>query len=199
MLQLDDKAWRLLQALQADGRQPLKALAQVAGLSLPATAERIKRLEEAGVITGMHAEVSPAALGYGVRAVVGINVPQPGKRQLIERLTQMPEVLECHHVSGADSYLMTVVATDLVHLETLIASINIYGETRTSIVFSAPGLAQSPASRPLKRAGSGGDAVVAICAATVSTAEGGSAHRHTRRAGGESCAGTAYGASRPRT
>lgn len=138
MMQLDDKAWRLLQALQADGRQPLKALAQVAGLSLPATAERIKRLEEAGVITGVRAEVSPAALGYGVRAVVGINVPQPGKRQLIDRLAQMPEVLECHHVSGADSYLMTVVATDLVHLETLIASINIYGETRTSIVFSTP-------------------------------------------------------------
>ena len=138
MLQLDDKAWRLLQALQADGRQPLKALAQAAGLSLPATAERIKRLEDAGVITGVRAEVSPAALGYGVRAVVGIHVPQPGKRQLIERLTAMPEVLECHHVSGADSYLMTVVATDLAHLEALIASINLYGETRTSIVISSP-------------------------------------------------------------
>ena len=50
----------------------------------------------------------------------------------------MPEVLECHHVSGADSYLMTVVATDLAHLEALIASINLYGETRTSIVFSTP-------------------------------------------------------------
>ncbi|BCO29732.1 HTH-type transcriptional regulator LrpC [Rhodoferax lithotrophicus] len=138
MIQLDDKAWSLIKALQTDGRQPLKALAQAANLSLPATAERLKRLEEAGVISGVHAEVSAAAVGYGVRAIIGINVPQPGKRQLIDKLIQMPEVLECHHVSGADSYLMTVVATDLQHLEALIASINVYGETRTSIVFSTP-------------------------------------------------------------
>lgn len=59
-VQLDDKAWRLVAALQADGRQPLKALAQAASLSLPATAERLRRLEEAGVISGVHAEVSPA-------------------------------------------------------------------------------------------------------------------------------------------
>lgn len=138
MVQLDDKAWRLMTALQADARLPLKALAQAASLSLPATAERLKRLEEAGVISGVHAEVSSATVGYGVRAIVGINVPQPGKRKLIDKLTQMPEVLECHHVSGADSYLMTIVATDLAHLEALIASINVYGETRTSIVFSTP-------------------------------------------------------------
>ena len=117
MLQLDDKAWRLLQALQADGRQPLKALAQAAGLSLPATAERIKRLEDAGVITGVRAEVSPAALGYGVRAVVGIHVPQPGKRQLIERLTAMPEVLECHHLTGEHDYLLKVALRNRQDLE----------------------------------------------------------------------------------
>lgn len=135
---LDDKAWRLIQALQADGRQSLKVLAQAAGLSLPATAERLKRLEEAGVIGGVHAEVPPAAVGYAVRAIIGINVSQPGKKKLIHKLTTMPEVLECHHVSGADSYVMTVVAIDLPHLEDLIASINVYGETRTSIVFSTP-------------------------------------------------------------
>lgn len=137
-MQLDDKAWRLMQALQADARLPLKSLAQVAGLSLPATAERLKRLEEAGIISGFHAEVSPESVGYGVRAVVGINVPQPGKTALIELLQSMPEVLECHHVSGADSYILTVVARDLSHLEELIGSVNRYGETRTSIVFSTP-------------------------------------------------------------
>lgn len=137
-MQLDDKAWWLMKALQADARLPLKSLAQVAGLSLPATAERLKRLEEAGIISGFHAEVSPESVGYGVRAVVGINVPQPGKTALIELLQSMPEVLECHHVSGADSYILTVVARDLRHLEELIGSVNRYGETRTSIVFSTP-------------------------------------------------------------
>lgn len=138
MLQLDDKAWRLIAAMQADGRQPLKKLAEAAGLSLPATAERIRRLEEAGVLTGVHAEVAPAAVGYGVRAVVGIQALQPGKKSLLKKLEAMPEVLECHHVSGADSYLVTLVARDLVHLEALIGAINPYGETRSSIVFSTP-------------------------------------------------------------
>jgi DNA-binding Lrp family transcriptional regulator len=65
-LQLDAKAWRILNALQADGRAPLKQLAQEAGLSIPATAERLKRLQEAGVITGVHAQLDAYAAGYGV-------------------------------------------------------------------------------------------------------------------------------------
>ena len=90
-LPLDDKAWLLLQALQADARAPLKALADAAGLSLPATAERIKRLQEAGVVRGYQAQVDPAAVGYGVRAIVGIHVPQPGKRALLDKLASLPE------------------------------------------------------------------------------------------------------------
>ncbi|RID98853.1 Lrp/AsnC family transcriptional regulator [Simplicispira hankyongi] len=137
-MQLDNKAWLLLQALQADGRAPLKALADATGLSMPATAERLKRLQESGVIRGYQAQVEPAAVGYGVRAIVGIHVPQPGKRALLDRLAELPEVLECHHVAGEDSYVMQVVATSLQDLERFLASINGYGETRTSIVFSTP-------------------------------------------------------------
>jgi len=137
-IQLDNKAWLLLQALQADGRAPLKALADATGLSMPATAERLKRLQESGVIRGYQAQVEPAAVGYGVRAIVGIHVPQPGKRALLDRLAELPEVLECHHVAGEDSYVMQVVATSLQDLERFLAGINGYGETRTSIVFSTP-------------------------------------------------------------
>ena len=147
MNDLDDKAWRLIQALQEDGRQPLKSLAAAAGLSVPATAERVKRLEEAGILRGVRAEVSPAALGYGVKAIIGINAPQPGKRKLVDKLIQMPEVLECLHVSGADSYLLTIVAVDMLHLEDLISTINMFGETRTSIVFSTP-IVRRGVSRP---------------------------------------------------
>lgn len=146
-LTLDDKAWALLQALQADGRAPLKQLAQAAGLSLPATAERLRRLQDAGVITGVHAALDPARLGYGVQAVVGIQVPQPGKRALLQTLERLPEVLECHHVSGEDSYLMTVVARSLQDLERFLARINGFGETRTSIVFSTP-IARRALQRP---------------------------------------------------
>lgn len=136
--EIDDRAWQLLLALQQDGRAPLKALAQAAGLSLPATAERLRRLQEAGVVRGVGAELDAARAGYPVRAIVGATVPQPGKTQFIERLRQAPEVLECHHVAGADSYLFTVVARSLEDLERFLGAINGYGETRTSIVFSTP-------------------------------------------------------------
>lgn len=137
-LQLDEKAWALLLALQDDGRAPLKALADAAGLSVPATAERLKRLKDAGVVRSVGADVDAVRAGYLVRAIVGITVLQPGKKAFIDKLKRTAEVLECHHVAGADSYMMSVVARDLEDLERFLASINSYGETRTSIVFSTP-------------------------------------------------------------
>jgi len=137
-LQLDAKAWQLLLALQADGRAPLKTLAAAAGLSLPATAERLKRLQDAGIVRSVAADLDAALVGYSVRAIVGITVLQPGKKAFIDKLKRTAEVIECHHVAGADSYLLTVVTRDLEDLERFLASINSYGETRTSIVFSTP-------------------------------------------------------------
>ena len=137
-LQLDPKAWALLNALQADGRAPLKTLAEAASLSVPATVERLKRLKDAGVVRSVGAELDPALAGYPVRAIVSITVQQPGKQAFIDKLRRAPEVLECHHVAGADSYVMTVVARSLSDLEQFLSSINGYGETRTSIVFSTP-------------------------------------------------------------
>jgi Lrp/AsnC family leucine-responsive transcriptional regulator len=136
---LDARAWSLLQALQLDGRAPLKQLAEAAGLSIPATAERLKRLKDAGVVSHIAAQLDAAAAGYGVRAMVGITVVgQPAKKALLDTLRRAAEVLECHHVAGEDSYVMSVVATDLQALERFLGSINGYGETRTSIVFSTP-------------------------------------------------------------
>ena len=137
-LQLDTKAWQLLLALQEDGRAPLKALAAAAELSVPATAERLKRLKDAGILRSVSAELDAEKAGYPVRAIVGITVLQPGKKAFLEKLRRAAEVIECHHVAGADSYLMTVVTRSLEDLERFLASINSYGETRTSIVFSTP-------------------------------------------------------------
>lgn len=136
--ELDDAAWRLLGALQRDARAPLKVLAEAAGLSVAATAERLKRLLDAGIAQGFTAQLDAAKAGYPVQATIGITVAQPDKKPLLDRLRAAPEVLECHHVAGADSYVMTVVATSLADLERFIGTINKYGETRTSIVFSTP-------------------------------------------------------------
>lgn len=137
-MELDDKAWRLLSALQHNARASLKELADATGLSIPATAERLKRLQEAGIIRGFQADVDPAKVGYPVQAWVGIQVPQPGKGPFLARLSESPQVLECHHVSGHDSYLMHVIAESLQDLESFLSSVNAWGETRTSIVFSTP-------------------------------------------------------------
>ncbi len=135
---LDDKAWKLLAALQADGRASLKTLAVAAQLSVAATAERLKRLQDSGIVRAIAVDIDPQKVGYGVRAIVGMTVLQPGKKALLDRLRRAPEVVECHHVAGADSYVLSVVARDLPDLERFVGSINAYGETRTSIVFSTP-------------------------------------------------------------
>jgi Lrp/AsnC family transcriptional regulator, leucine-responsive regulatory protein len=136
--ELDAAGWRLLEALQVDGRAPLKSLATSIGLSVAATAERLKRLQEAGVVRSISADVNESVAGYPIKAVVGITATQPGKKSLLEKLRKSPEVLECHHVAGADSYFLTVVTTSMADLERFIGTINCYGETRTSIVFSTP-------------------------------------------------------------
>lgn len=137
-MDVDGKGWKILAALQRDGRMSLKALADEAGLSMPATSERLKRLEEAGVIAGYRARVEPEALGYGVTAMVGLTVAQPDKNRLLALLKTLPEVLECLHVTGQDSFMLRIVATDIRHLERLVGRISHYGETRTAIVMSAP-------------------------------------------------------------
>ncbi len=137
-MELDEKAWKILAELQRDARQSLKVLANTAGLSLPATSERIKRLEEQGLITGYHAHINPQALGKHILAIVGITVLQPQKAALIDYLRGLPEILECLHVTGQDSFLLRIACSDVQHLERLVGKINHYGETRTSIIMSAP-------------------------------------------------------------
>ncbi|MDC8760371.1 Lrp/AsnC family transcriptional regulator [Janthinobacterium fluminis] len=137
-MKIDAKSRTILVAIQRDGRIALKALAEECGLSLPATAERLKRLEEAGIVTGYRAELNAQAAGYGVMAIIGMTAPQIYKAKLVAALQAMPEVLECLHVTGQDSFLLRVLTSDIGHLERFVASINHFGETRTSIVMSAP-------------------------------------------------------------
>ncbi|MCY1222825.1 HTH-type transcriptional regulator LrpC [compost metagenome] len=137
-MELDAKSWKILQVVQREARISLTDLASRVALSLPATSERLKRLEEAGVIEAYCASVSPEKAGYGVMALIGMTTPQPDKARLIAQLQQMPEVLECLHVTGQDSFILRVVTRDIRHLERFVGSINHFGETRTSIVMSAP-------------------------------------------------------------
>ncbi|WP_116135492.1 Lrp/AsnC family transcriptional regulator [Trinickia diaoshuihuensis] len=135
---MDDLDWKLLALLQCNGRMTYTELARQVGLSVPAVTERVRRLEDAGVIEGYAAHINASAAGYVVTALIAITVQQPAKAKFLRLLETIPEVLECHHVTGADSYIMRLVAASMADLERLIGRINLYGETRTSIVMSTP-------------------------------------------------------------
>lgn len=146
-MEIDAKSWKILQVLQDDARISLTELAGRVALSVPAVSERLKRLEESGVITGYRAVVPPAEVGYGIMALIGITTAQPDKQRLLSLLQGRPEVLECHHVTGQDSVMMKVVTTDIGALEAFVAGINHLGETRTAIVMSTP-IAARALARP---------------------------------------------------
>lgn len=147
---MDDLDWKVLSLLQNNARMTYTELARQIQLSVPAVTERVKRLEEAGVIEGYTAKINAAAAGYPVSALIAITVPQPAKAKFLKLMESIPEVLECHHVTGADSYILRLVAVSVADLERLIERINLYGETRTSIVMSTP-LPPRALRRPLAK------------------------------------------------
>jgi len=125
----------LVQALQADGRATQLQLAKEVGLSQPATAERIRKLEEAGVILGYAARVDAAKLGKDVTAFVGVSIEHPKFFDgFAKRVRGLEEVLECHRVAGDDSYLLKVKTTNTRSLDALLVETlrTIPGVTRTS-------------------------------------------------------------------
>ena len=135
---LDETNVRLLAELQADARLSLAELGRRVGLSSPAVAERVARLEREGVILGYHAELDPRALGYALSAVIRA---KPGPRQLHlvgEVARRTPEVVDCRRVTGEDCYVMTVHVRSVEHLEEVIDRFAAHGQTTTSIIQSAP-------------------------------------------------------------
>jgi len=135
---LDATDHALLAELQADARLSLAELGRRVGLSSPAVAERLRRLERDGVVRGYHADVDPRALGYTLAAVLRI---RPAPRQLpkvADLARDTPEVVECHRITGDDCYFMKLHVRDVEHLEEVIDRFTPYGTTTTSIVQSSP-------------------------------------------------------------
>jgi Lrp/AsnC family leucine-responsive transcriptional regulator len=135
---LDPTNLQLLAELQADARLSQAELGRRVGLSAPAVAERLARLEREEVITAYRAEVSPQALGYAFAAVLRI---RPAPRQIpkvAEVARQTPEVVECHRVTGEDCFWMKLHVRTVEHLEEVIDRFTPYGQTTTSIIQSSP-------------------------------------------------------------
>jgi Lrp/AsnC family transcriptional regulator, leucine-responsive regulatory protein len=135
---LDPINLRVLDELVSDGRMAMAELGRRVGLSAPAVAERVQRLERAGVIAGYRAEVDPRALGFPISAVVRIR-PSPGQLQRIPDVArETPEVAECHRITGDDCYLLRLHLRSMDDLEDVLDRFTPYGLTTTSIVHSTP-------------------------------------------------------------
>ncbi len=135
---------RILGLLQTDGRIKLSELGRRVSLSPAAVAgrvaERVRRLEAAGVVEGYGAQVVPARLGYGIQAFIRVN-PHGGytlKHPRTLELTGRPEIIEVHHVVGEDCWILKVAVTDTVHLEEILEQTSALGRTTTSVVLSSP-------------------------------------------------------------
>jgi Lrp/AsnC family leucine-responsive transcriptional regulator len=127
-------------------RASVTDLARKVGLSAPATRERMLRLEEAGVITGWRVEIDPQALGFPIAVLIRVR-PMPGQLPKIAKLAQsLPQVTECHRITGEDCFLMRAHLRALDELDGLLDKFLIYGQTTTSIVQSSP---VAPRSLPL--------------------------------------------------
>jgi Lrp/AsnC family transcriptional regulator, leucine-responsive regulatory protein len=139
---------RILAELQADARVSLAELGRRVGLSAPAVAERVDRLEREGVIRGYRADIDPRALGLALTVVIRV---RPAPRQIpkvAELARATPEVVECNRITGDDCYIMRAHVRDVEHLEEVIDAFTAFGQTTTSLVQSSPvptrGLALAP-------------------------------------------------------
>ncbi|HEX7817220.1 Lrp/AsnC family transcriptional regulator [Dyella sp.] len=119
-LELDSKDWQLLEALQRDARLGYAELGRMVRLSAPAVAERVKRMEEAGVIRGYRAVVDPKPLGFGLDAMVRLRCDGGICARVGELVADIPEVISCRRLAGEDSASLYVVAMSVSHLESIL-------------------------------------------------------------------------------
>lgn len=134
---------RIIDILQKDGRISMKDLGKIVGLTSPAVSERVKRLEEAGIIEGYKAIVNPDALGRVIKAFIHISLPSNMYQEFIEDARKDPRIVECHHITGDDCSVLKVIVKDMYELESVIDSIKKIGSTKTSVILSTPIQAKS--------------------------------------------------------
>jgi Lrp/AsnC family leucine-responsive transcriptional regulator len=135
---IDPTDRKIIGELATDGRVSLAELGRRVNLSSPAVAERVQRLERAGVITGYRAEIDPRALGYALTAIVRVK-PAAGQLPRIPELAaEIPEVGECHRITGEDCFFLKVHLRSIDELSLVLDRFLAYGETTTSLINASP-------------------------------------------------------------
>lgn len=135
---LDAKGWKILRELQVDARLSFAELGRRVGLSTPAAAERVRNLEAAGILSGYRAELDLTKVGLPILAIIRMSAVGDVLARITAAVRGMPEVLECHRGTGADSFILKVAVSSVEHLEALIDRLTPFSTTSTSIVLSSP-------------------------------------------------------------
>jgi Lrp/AsnC family leucine-responsive transcriptional regulator len=133
---LDSTDWALLAELQHNARASIAELARVVSMSASAVTERIRRLESAGILRGYRAELDLAAAGYPLLAFVRLKYPHGNYKPFHDLVARRTEVLEAHHVTGDDCFVLKVAARSMPHLEEVVGAIAGLGAVSTSVVYS---------------------------------------------------------------
>ena len=145
---LDEINLRLLAELQANPRLPMTELARRVGMSAPAVTERVRRLEEGGVIRGYRLDLDPAALGLPLTAYIRVRPNAGYLPRVAELANEIPEVVECHRITGDDCFIVKVHLPAMDQLDRILDRFLLLGTTTTSIVQSTPAPLRPP---PLPR------------------------------------------------
>jgi len=143
---LDAKDFAILEALQEDGRLPLAELGRRIGLSQPAMSERVRRLEERGVIAGYGARIDLKALGLGMMAIIRLKTAHEHIRACLDRFAALPHVIEVHRVTGDDCFVLKAIVPAPEDLAVIVDAIGRYGAVTTSVVL------RSEPAKPIGRA-----------------------------------------------
>jgi len=135
--QIDAVGWKLLRLLQENARLSFRQIGEAVGLTAPAVAERVRRMEDAGILKGYYAEVDLAKVGLPVLAFVHLTCNATQSRRIRSAVIDMPEVIECFCVTGSESYILKVAVASVPRLEMLLLDLTNFGEVRTSLVLSS--------------------------------------------------------------
>ncbi|HSO18985.1 MAG TPA: Lrp/AsnC family transcriptional regulator [Desulfosarcina sp.] len=135
---LDRIGCKILRMLQENARRPLSSIGKQVGLSAPAVAERVRKLEQAGVIRGYHARIDPVAMGRSVAAFISLTTESRHYAAVKTLAADTPQIVSCHHISGGASFILQVRADDVPELETVVARLSPLGRTQTAVVLSTP-------------------------------------------------------------
>jgi Lrp/AsnC family leucine-responsive transcriptional regulator len=151
--ELDRIAWKIIEELQQDARISWAELGRRVGLTTPAVAERVHRLEKLGVIRGFHADISLERLGMPIMIFVRLSMAGPESlvRSFQQQVKTWEEVLECHRVTGSDSFIVKARVVSVEHLEIFLDNLGHYGTTSTATVLSSPVLKRTITEKIVER------------------------------------------------